>query len=62
LKLIISNHVKSAFKVEKLHPISRIREFVTHGSHGIQEKRKKINLDQERRSKNLPMSDDPSLT
>jgi len=38
---MISNNVKSAFEVEKLHPILRIRELATHGSHGIQEKRKK---------------------
>jgi len=37
---MISNNVKRAFKVEKLHPIPRIRELATHGSHGIQEKRK----------------------
>jgi len=50
LKLIISNNVKSAFKVEKLHTIPRIRELATHG-------RKRKDLDQERRSKNLPMRD-----
>jgi len=37
---MISNNVKSAFKVEKLHPVPRIRELATHGSHGIKEKRK----------------------
>jgi len=54
---MISNNVKSAFKVEHLHPIPRIRELVIHGSHGIQKKRKWMNLDQERRSTNMPMSD-----
>jgi len=45
---MISNNVKSAFKVEKLHPIPRIRELATHSSHGIQEKRKRMDLDQVR--------------
>jgi len=48
---MISNKVKSAFKVEKLHPIPRIREF--------KDKRKeRKDLDHEWRSKNLLMSDD----
>jgi len=39
---MISNNVKSAFKVEKLHPIPRIRSLDTHGSHeNIREKKKK---------------------
>jgi len=38
---MISNNVKSAYKFEKLHPIPIIRELTTHGSHGIQEKRKR---------------------
>jgi len=47
---MISSNVKSAFKVEKLHPIPKIRELATHGSHVIQEKRKIMNLGQERSS------------
>jgi len=31
---MISCNVKRAFKVEKLHSISRIRNLATHGSHG----------------------------
>jgi len=54
---MITNNVKSAFKVEKLHPIPRIRELPTHGSHGIPKKRKRKDLDQERCSKNLTIHD-----
>jgi len=36
---MISNNVKSAFKVEKLYSIPRIRELATHGSH-VKYKRK----------------------
>jgi len=38
---MISHNVNSAFKVEKLHSIPRMRNLATHGSHGkLQEKRK----------------------
>jgi len=40
---MISRTVKSAFKVEKLHSIPRIRELAMHGSHGkYKRKEKKI--------------------
>jgi len=51
---MISNNVKSAFEIKKLHSIPRIRELATHGSHIIQEKRKRKDLDPERRSKESP--------
>jgi len=54
---MISNNVKSAFKVDKLPPIPRIKSLATHGSHEIHEKRKRKDLDQERRSKNISMND-----
>jgi len=38
---MISSNLNSAFKVEKLHQIPRIKELAMHGSHEIQEKRKK---------------------
>jgi len=38
---MISHNVKSAFKVEKLHSIPRIRDFATHGSHGKYKRKEK---------------------
>jgi len=38
---MISNNVKSAFKVKKLHSIPRIRNLATHGSHGKYNRKEK---------------------
>jgi len=54
---MISRNVKSAFKVEKLHSIPRIRNLATHGSHG-KYKRKNNNL---LPSGNRQFSDDDSF-
>jgi len=40
---MISGNVKSAFKVEKLHSIPRIRNLATHGSHGKYKTKEKNN-------------------
>jgi len=40
---MISHNVKSAFKVEKLHSIPRIRYLATHGSHGKHKRKEKKN-------------------
>jgi len=54
---MILNNVKSAFKVKKLHQSQEQESLATHGSHERQEKRKGIDLAQERRSKHMPTSD-----
>jgi len=40
---MISRNVNSAFKVEKLHSIPRIRNLATYGSHGKYKRKEKNN-------------------